>query len=89
MSFVFNNPRLLPILKNDAIGLGFNWVKVNEDTRDEYDIEVFYRFPLFQNLDLSLAYQYDINPANARAADSDEYLIQDGSAFTLRLRSTF
>ncbi|WP_191964815.1 carbohydrate porin [Synechococcus sp. RSCCF101] len=86
---VYNNPRLLRILKDDAIGVGFNWLKVNEETRDEYDIEVFYRFPLFQNLDVTLAYQYDIQPANAVTPILKRSIIDDGSAFTLRLRTTF
>jgi carbohydrate-selective porin OprB len=86
---VYNNPRLLRILRDDALGVGFNWVKVNDETRDEYGIECFYRFPLFENMDLTLAYQYTFQPANAVTPVLAQSLLDGGSAFSLRLRSTF
>ncbi len=58
-------------LKNDVIGLAANWVdSTYEETRDEYNLEVFYRFPLFPDLDTRLSYQYVIDPAFTREFDS-------------------
>jgi hypothetical protein len=62
---------------------------VNTQTRDEYGVEACYRFPLFTDLDLTLAYQYVFNPANAVSTDPDTVLLADGSALSLRLRTTF
>jgi hypothetical protein len=86
---VLNNPRLLGVLGDDAFGVGYNWVKVNNETRDEYGIETFYRFPLFDNVDMTLAYQYVFDPANAVTPILRRSLLTGGSAFSLRLRSTF
>jgi hypothetical protein len=95
VALVFNNPRLIGTLKDDAFGLAFNWVKVNSETRDEYGVEAFYRFPLLADLDLTLAYQYVINPANAVTPGIPQLgipktvVLSDGSALSIRLRMIF
>jgi hypothetical protein len=48
--------------------------------RDESNVELFYRFPLFPDLDMTLSYQAVINPALDPNNDF-------GSAFSLRFRS--
>jgi hypothetical protein len=70
-------------LQNDLIGVAFNWAEpINPGSRGESNVEVFYRFPLFPDVDLTFSYQSVINPAfdpnNAHA-----------SAFSLRIRSVF
>jgi hypothetical protein len=80
---IFNEPRILTQLKNDAVGIAFNWAKVAvDDARDEYNAEVFYRFPLFPEVDATLSYQSVINPAFNRDTDH-------ASAFSFRLRAVF
>jgi hypothetical protein len=70
-------------LKDDACGAAFNWVKSSaEGARDEYDLELFYRCPLFPNTDLSLIYQSIFDPALTREIDH-------ASAFSLRLASSY
>ena len=70
-------------VKNDLAGIAFNWVKPSAGgTRDEYNAEAFYRFPIFPNVDMSLSYQSIINPAFTRSVDH-------ASVFSLRLRTTF
>ena len=53
-----------------------------EGSRDEYNVEVFYRFPLFPGVDTTLSYQSVINPALNPNFDH-------ASVFSLRLRSVF
>lgn len=89
VALILNEPKILGVLKDDAVGLGFNWAKENEDAREEFDIELFYRFPLFQNVDFALAYQYVVDPANARSATTGRYIVTDGFVFSLRIRATF
>jgi hypothetical protein len=51
-------------LQNDLVGIAGNWAKATADgARDEYNVEVFYRFPLFVGLDTTVSYQSVINPA--------------------------
>lgn len=70
-------------LKNDVIGAAFNWVdSAAEDTRDEYNFEVFYRFPLFPGLDTRLSYQYVFDPAFTEEIDG-------ASVFSLGFRTVF
>jgi len=70
-------------LKNDVIGAAFNWIdSAAEGTRDEYNLEVFYRFPLFPGLDTRLSYQYVFDPAF-----TDE--IDGASVFSLGFRTVF
>ncbi|MEA3277475.1 MAG: carbohydrate porin [Pseudomonadota bacterium] len=70
-------------MQNDLIGIAGNWAKATaEGARDEYNVEVFYRFPLFTGLDTTLSYQSVINPALTREIDH-------ASVFSLRLRAVF
>ena len=66
----------------DLLGVAYNWVLPTGVDRDESNVELFYRFPLFPEMDATLSYQAIINPA---ADPSNDY----GSAFSLRLRSTW
>jgi len=80
---LFYEPRFVTNLKNDVIGAAFNWVQSpEEDTRDEYNVELFYRFPMFPSVDTTLSYQSVINPAFSREVDH-------ASVFSLRLRAAF
>jgi hypothetical protein len=70
-------------LRHDLIGVGFNWLKVPQSgTRSEYDVEVFYRFPIFPHVDTTLAYQSVINPAL-------DLGINHASVFSLRIQASF
>ena len=68
----------------DLAGVAYNWAQPSPllSDRDESNIETFYRFPLFPEVDATLSYQAIINPA----LDPDN---DYGSAFSLRLRSTW
>ncbi len=50
--------------------------------RNEYNAEVFYRFPIFPEVDTTLSYQSVINPALTRDIDH-------ASVFSLRIRAEF
>ncbi len=81
--FLLNEPRIFSRFKSDAIGTAFNWAKLPlPGTREEYHFEVFYRFPLFPELDTSFSYQSVFNPALTRDIDH-------ASVFSLRLRTVF
>ena len=70
-------------LKNDVIGIAANWIdSAFAGTRYEYNLEGFYRFPLFPGLDTRLSYQYVIDPAFTREIDS-------ASVFSLGFRTVF
>jgi porin len=70
-------------MQNDLVGIAGNWAKASaEGARDEYNVEVFYRFPLFAGLDTTLSYQSVINPALTREFDHV-------SVFSLRIRAVF
>ena len=81
--FLLYEPRIATRLKNDVVGIAFNWLQSPEDgTRDEYNVEAFYRFPMFPSVDTTLSYQSVINPAFSREVDH-------ASALSLRLRVAF
>jgi hypothetical protein len=83
LSLVLNDPGDPIRLKNDLVGVAFNWVEsVVADSRDEYNLEVFYRFPIFPAVDTTLSYQSVIHPAFAPSIDHS-------SAFSLRVRTTY
>ena len=70
-------------LQNDLVGMAFNWVEsVAAGARDEYNVEVFYRFALFPGVDMRLSYQSVINPALTRDIDH-------ASVFSLGFRTVF
>ena len=51
--------------KRDLLGLGFNWGDPSDDElRDQYSTEVFYRFQLAENLALTPSIQWLVDPAN-------------------------
>jgi len=76
-------PRFLSRIKHDAIGAAFNWAQAPaKGSRSEYHLEVFYRFPLFPNVDTTVSYQSVINPALTNDVDH-------ASVFSLRLRVAF
>ena len=81
--FLLKDPHFITRLKNDVVGVALNWASVPfEGTRNEYNVEVFYRFPVFPHVDMTLSYQSVINPALHREFDH-------ASAFSLRIRTTF
>ena len=70
-------------IRNDVVGVAFNWVRPTVTvTRDEYNVEVFYRFSFFPGVDATLSYQSVITPVLAPD-------IRHASVFSLRLRTTF
>jgi porin len=69
-------------LNADLAGVAYNWVQPTGIPRDESNVELFYRFPLFPEMDATVSYQGIINPANNPSSDY-------GSAISLRLRSTW
>jgi hypothetical protein len=70
------------ILGVDLAGVAYNWVQPTGVDRDESNVELFYRFPLFPELDTTVSYQAIINPA---LDPNNDY----GSAVSLRLRSNW
>lgn len=68
---------------DDLFGIGFSWGKANTaGARGEYNLEAFYRFPLFPHVDITLHYQslfqLALDPTNDQA-----------SAFSIRARTVF
>ena len=82
LHLVLNEPRIFNRLKNDAVGLAFNWVQSTFSDRNEYDIEAFYRFPVIQLVDMTLHFQQVFNPSFAPNIDS-------ASVFSIRLKTSF
>ena len=81
--FLLYDPTGLGHLKNDLFGVGYSWAQATETTaRDESGLEVFYRFPIYPLVDMTLAYQSVFNPA--LDPDNDQ-----ASVFSIRLRTTF
>jgi carbohydrate-selective porin OprB len=80
-------------LAGDRLGLGVSWVDpAVSGGRDEFNLEVYYRFPLFPNLDVTLDAQYMIKPALipiAEDASPGTETFDDVFAFTVRFRTTF
>ena len=68
-------------------GVAFNWVRPTPTgSRDEYDVEIFYRFPIFPLVDVTLSYQSIFNPVLGSRQRSGLGVL---AAFGLRLRTTF
>jgi hypothetical protein len=81
--FLYYDPDFIGHIQNDVVGVAFNYVEPSlAGTRGEYNPEIFYRFPLFPQVDLTLTYHSIINPA----LDPDN---SHASAYSLRLRTTF
>ena len=70
-------------LQNDLVGVAVNWAQANvSGARLESDFEIFYRFPMFPRVDITLHYQSIFNLALDPNNDH-------ASAFGIRLRTTF
>jgi porin len=83
LSLVLKDPGDPIRLKNDLVGVAFNWVESPvTNSRDEYNFEVFYRFPIFPAVDTTLSYQSIFDPALTTKIDH-------ASAFSLRVRTTY
>ena len=68
---------------HDVIGTAFNWIDSSAaGTRDEYNWETFYRFPLMRDVDATLSYQAVFDPAFETSYDFS-------SVFSLRLSTVF
>jgi hypothetical protein len=81
--FLLYDPTSNGRLQNDLLGVAFNWAQVAvEGVPGEYNAEIFYRFPLFPQVDMTLTYNSIIKPA----LDPDN---DHASVFSLRLRTTF
>lgn len=69
--------------ETDLLGAAINWVdSATPGARDEYNFEVFYRFPIFPKLDLTASYQHIKDPAVTREFDHV-------NAFSIRLVTDF
>jgi len=81
--FLYYDPSFLEWIRNDVIGIAFNWAEIPpSEARSEYNVEVFYRFPIFPSVDTTISYQSVIRPA----LDRDN---NHASVFSLRIRTTF
>ncbi len=89
--FQFINPSV--DLAGDRLGIGASWVDpAVSEGRDEYNLEVYYRFPLFPNLDVTFDAQYMIDPALIPIVEDvspETKTFDDVFAFTVRFRTTF
>ena len=71
------------LIHADVIGMAYNWVQPSvPGARDESNVELFYRLPLFPLTDMTLSYQEIVNPALDPTNDAV-------SVFSIRFRSTF
>ncbi len=89
--FRFINPNV--DLAGDRLGLGASWVDpAVSGGRDEFNLEIYYRFPLFPNLDVTFDAQYMIDPALipiVEDASPGTKTFDDVFAFTVRFRTEF
>jgi len=80
-------------LAGDRLGFAASWIDpAVPGARDEYNLEAYYRFPLFPNLDVTLDFQYMIDPAfipivESVAPDTDTF--DDIFVFSVRFRTVF
>lgn len=81
--FLLYDPTGQGTLKNDLLGVGYNWAQATlSEAESETNLEVFYRFPIYPMVDMTLSYQSVFNPA--LDPDNDQ-----ASAFSVRIRTTF
>jgi hypothetical protein len=81
--FLLYDPALIGTIEHDLVGIGANWADPTAaGSRDETNLEVFYRFPLFPGVDTTLSYQSVFDPALNPTFDH-------ASVFSLRLRTVF
>ena len=70
-------------IKNDVVGVSLVWAKAPiPGTREETNLEIFYRLPVFRQLDVSFSYMSFWNVA--RNPDIDQ-----ANVYSVRLRTTF
>lgn len=84
LSYLFYNPLgETRGLQNDVVGTAFNWADSSiAGARNEYNFELFYRFPMFPGVDTTFSYQAVIDPALNPTTDF-------ASVFSFRLRTMF
>ena len=81
--FLLYEPGLVGTIQNDVVGVGVNWADPSAaGSRDETNLELFYRFPLFPGLDTTLSYQSVWDPALNTEFDH-------AHVFSMRMRSVF
>ncbi|MGI9243238.1 MAG: carbohydrate porin [Verrucomicrobiales bacterium] len=82
--FLYYDPGLIGTVQNDVVGTAFNWAAPNDNSggRDEYNLEVFYRLPLFPGLDTTISYQSVFDPAFNTEFDHAHVI-------SFRMRTTF
>ncbi len=85
--FLLYDPTGLGQLKNDLLGVGYTWAQATDsdpdlDIRSESNAEVFYRFPIYPLVDMTLSYQSVFNPALDPGNNH-------ASVFSIRIRTTF
>ena len=82
-SFLYYEPHFFGTITNDVVAVSLNWVDpVAAGSREESNVEILYRFPLFPKLDMTISYMGVINPA---LDPTNDY----ASAFSLRFVSVF
>lgn len=54
----------------DLAGIGLNWARAPDNSRDQFTIEAFYRYDVNDFLQISPTVQYVANPANDATADN-------------------
>ena len=70
-------------LQHDLLGFAVNYAQASAaGARAEYNVEAFYRVPLFVGVDMTLSYQSVIHPALGPE-------VNHASVFSLRLRAVF
>ncbi|MCK5087752.1 MAG: carbohydrate porin [Melioribacteraceae bacterium] len=58
---------------HDILGVGLNWTSPPGDLRDQYSVEVFYRFNLTERFEITPDLQYIINPSLDESKNSLTY----------------
>ena len=53
----------------DLAGLGLNWGRAPDNSRDQFTVEAFYRYDMTDFLQITPEFQYVINPANDPETD--------------------
>ena len=83
LHFLVYDPALIGSIQNDLIGIAGNWADASAaGARNEYNLELFYRFPIFPGVDTTLSYQSVFDPALNTEFDH-------AHVFSLRLRTVF
>lgn len=83
LSFLLYQPIGALDFDSDVLGAAVNWQDPAADgARDETQYEVFYRFPVFPQVDATVTYQHIENPAYASEFDSAD-------TWAIRLTTTF